>query len=484
MEIKINFKDAGKEIIHVFAPVSDSFEGLPKKEPEYVARLRQVQRIKLSNECNYSWCTIMDPYNRNWVKYIADLGFEYALVWGEGTWPEFNDLEEKVIEWAPTEDNWVVAGQILYRNYVERPDYPHFYPSLIIINLKEYLRAGSPNPVFFDDRDNVRTPAFRVSEEHIHDNYTPLWIAPSDVQLKKDYTFKGQYLDHLIPNTIRKGYRVINIPDDIRHDKHSCYPEEDTEATKSWLLDTEFNTGKTPQQVKEFGYDLHEDKMELYGYKIQQFQVLYVTNTESIPRRPKNISISKHVVPCSGLHQFWHIIQDVDTLERVCWYDFNPYAIAWTKLVLNEWDGVNFSEFYRENIDRVIGDGVIAKDCVIYDPDLYEKLIESLGGIDVFLERWQRVQEIKHEFMEINVVKDWEKFAGWIGGSCDVHLQLTNIWQYESNYLNTDAYTAQINFLSLIRKLLKHNNNLYFTGNTPGGDHYVYKDMRLFMEID
>lgn len=484
MEIKINFKNAGKEIIHVYAAV-DSFDDLPEREPEYVAKLRQIQRIKLANECDYSWCTLMDPYNRHWVQELAELNFKYAVVWAEGTWPESQDIEQKIIEWAPTEDNWIVAGQILYRNFNEVPDYPHFYPSLIIINLQEYLRAGSPNPVFFDDRDHGRTPAFRVSGEYMHSgDYTPTWIAPSDTQLKPRYTFRGEFLDHLIPNSIARGRRVINIPDSIRHLKHSCYPEEDTEQTKQWLLDTNFNTGKTPQQIKEFGYSLHEDKMELYGYKIQQVQVLYITNTESIPTRRTGIQISKHVVPCSGLHQFWHIMQDLNTVEHVCWYDFNPYAVAWTKLVLAEWDGVNFSDFYRNNIQRITGDGVISPDCVLYDPSLYERLVDSMGGIDVFLAQWQRVTQLTHEFRLIDVVKDWETFAGWIGGSHDVHLQLTNIWQYESNYLNTEAFTAQINWLCLIRKLLKHNRRLYFTGNTPGGDHYVYQDMRLIVEID
>ena len=56
-------------------------------------------------------------------------------------------------------------------------------------------------------------------------------------------------------------------------------------------------------------------------------------------------------------------------------------------------------------------------------------------------------------------------------------MQLTNIWQYEVNYLNSDGLDAQIAFLNLINTVLKNNKSLHFTGDTPSGIHYRNKNI-------
>jgi hypothetical protein len=227
--------------------------------------------------------------------------------------------------------------------------------------------------------------------------------------------------------------------------------------------------------------------MELYGYKIQQFQVLYVTNTESVPKRDpelKAVGFTRHVVPCAGLHQFWHLLQDQDTLSSVLWYDFNPYAIEWTQMVLMEWDGRDFVKFYNDNISRVISDGVISPDCVIFDPELYHKLQATLGEDDTGqLLGWTYIQSLDHDFLECDIVNNWREFCEAVGYNNRLFVQLTNIWQYESNYLNTCAFEAQTNFLNIIKTLLAENLEVYFTGNSPGGQHFTYANMRLQRSI-
>ena len=49
--------------------------------------------------------------------------------------------------------------------------------------------------------------------------------------------------------------------------KVCIYPEDDVEETLEWLLDDDFLMDKTPKESLEFGYNLPEDKMELYGLK-------------------------------------------------------------------------------------------------------------------------------------------------------------------------------------------------------------------------
>ena len=487
MEIKLYYKAEGQEIVHVHTGADNHYR-LDKRYPEYTAQLRQIQRIKLANECDYSWCELRDPYNKSWLTDLANMGFHMAVVWYDGSWPESQELETRLIEWYndTAAGSWLVAGQLIH--HPNKDDYPHFYPGCVVVNLKEYLRAGSPRCLGWDKPEN-RTQPYKLSGSNIHDDYTPTYIIADDSPDVKRFrgTVPAEYLDHLINNSLALGYTVHNLPQGVRDNKHSCYPEDDVEQTIKWLLDPDFNTGKTALQAKEFGYTLPEDKMELYGYKNQQFQVLYVTNTENIPSRDPeldNVKFTQHVVPCAGLHQFWHVFRDLDTLKHVVWYDYNPYAVKWMRWVLEYWNGEDFSKFFSENIDIVCGDGVIARDCIIYDPCLWERLLKEEGGSKRFREKWDKLKQLRHTFLECDVVQRWETLTEQLDLNSNLFIQLTNIWQYESNYLNTKPFIAQINFLLLFKHLMGSQRAVYFKGNTPGGQHYNYENMRLHWEID
>jgi len=480
-----------QEIMHVVshACVHDDLAD----EAQYRAKLRKVTKIKLTNECQHSWVEWERSfYDAEFFKKIYREGYKMVCFWFDGSWPDAPEFETELLrlyhrEWNDV--NWMVSGNIIYRDW--RPWYPKWHHQCVILNLKKWIEEGCPNLNRIDNRNN-RKPGFKVSPEHYHDNYTPMWLKPDrDLNHTPEMeTMKMDLknLDWMIPNAINANCMVINHPESLRKHKRCIYAEENIEQTKNWIMDTEFNETRTPREIVEFGYDLDEDKMELYGFKIQQYQVLYVTNTERVPSRGEHldeIGFTKMVMPCSGLNQFWHISKDLNTMEEVLWFDFNPYAIAWTKLVLHEWEpGVqSFTEFYRNNIDRVIGDGIISPDCVIYEDYLVERLIEAMGGEEEFTAKMWQIKQLKHTFLQVNAVKQWKTLADAVGMGNRIFLQLTNVWQYESNYLNTRPFEAQINFLSLLSQIQQNNPVVYLTGNTPGGVQCSYTDINSMVDL-
>jgi hypothetical protein len=190
------------------------------------------------------------------------------------------------------------------------------------------------------------------------------------------------------------------------------------------------------------------------------------------------------MVPCAGLHQFWHLGNHVDSLKEVTFYDFNPYAIKWTDIVISEWDpSTNFTEFYEANIDRIIGDGVIDPSCCLYDRKLVASLIDSMGGPVEFADRINKIKKLPINFIQLDAVKQWEKFIDTSGYDHNLFIQVTNIWQYEINYLNTSGFMAQTNFIKLMMGLMERHKEVYFTGNTPGGLHYTYQNVKLLTGI-
>ena len=123
----------------------------------------------------------------------------------------------------------------------------------------------------------------------------------------------------------------------------------------------DFSEGKTiPQQRKEFGHDLDEDKMELYGLKNPEYTSFIHYKYRKYSFDNAGVQFTQMFLPCSGLNQSWHLERSLDTLQTVNFFDFNPYAIKWTKKVIEEYDPAdNFTEFYENNIMDVIGDEVI-----------------------------------------------------------------------------------------------------------------------------
>ena len=444
-------------------------------EPEYLQKIRIVQKNNFVNCTQHSWMEDVDVSSHDYLRTICRLGYELAVLWFDGSWPQSDDFETKLLEYhdgAWKDKDWMCAGHI-----INRPGrYPHWHHQCIVINLKEW-NIGQPKIHNFA---GAKHSGFIASEECIHDDYTPLELKPDETQNCRNLQVREDFADQFIHWCMGNNYTVLNIPEDVREEKICIYPEDDIELTKRWLLDPNFLNDKTQEEIYEYGFNRHtvpEDKLELWGYKIQHIQVLYVTNTESVPFWAPTPGFTTVAVPCSGLHQFWHIAKHIDTLEKVVWFDFNPYAVEWTKLVLNEWSGEDFDAFYKDNIHRILENSVINPDCVLYNVELVNKFMERMG--DEWPDIWRSIRELKHEFLCVDIVKDWNKLIMPIGFNGKVFMQLTNIWQYESNYLNTDGFTAQKAFIDLLTTVAESNDELYVTGDTPGGKYLQYQNIKL-----
>lgn len=113
-------------------------------------------------------------------------------------------------------------------------------------------------------------PTFTMSDDHIHDDYTPLQLIPS---------YEDQEIDDDIPTfdtvnrtfdiftfpikiSLKHGFVVHNLDFDLRNKKASCYPEDDVEDTKTlfWQI---MNQNTNPDILKYGQLILEEDKLVL-----------------------------------------------------------------------------------------------------------------------------------------------------------------------------------------------------------------------------
>ena len=449
--------------------------------PEYAGKLKKILQINFQNVLEYPTMQCSHWHRiDNHFRQAIELGFKYAVFWYDGTWPKGGEFEEELIsqiaEWNKT--RWLAAGHIINR----KDSQPKWHPQCVVVNLAVFGELS------IDDMQDYHKPypAFCSSAENMHDDYTPLWLSGpnhcggqnvTNMQHATKYKVTNNFLDVLFPHAFENNCFIHNLPQAVRDQKDCCYPEDDIEETIAWLFDYEFNTRQSLSEAKEVGYKLSEDKRELFQYKLMDSHNIYITNTESVPKI-NQLGAEVMVVPCAGLHQFKHMSNSASTLKRVVWTDFSKFGLAWVKKLLIQWDGVNFKDFYYNNRHVLMDMGFPHEDFMIFNEALVDEFIESYGGEEKWLVQWDWIRSLQHEFIEVDLVKDWPKVIDAVGNNHCIFVQLSNIWQYEINYLNSSIVDAELAFGNIIKNLMINNNTVYFTGNTPSGLHCQYKDLR------
>ena len=441
-----------------------------KPEIEYFSKIKKVTEINLTNSCDHYVFVAGKLRHCDYIlTHAIQLNFDVAVLWFEGSWPLGTEFEEKLLkaidtDWADKE--WLAAGHILNRHFND--DAPKFHTQCVVINLKTYAKC----------KDNLWEsdlpfPKFKASEENLHDDYTPMYLEPVGGYSSKQLHISNSPFDWLIPLALNNNMYVFNLDYDIRNEKHCCYPEDDIQETKEWLLDTSLTFSD------KIDYDLdNSDKQELFGFKVMSDKIVYITNTESVPY-DQEYNCEVMVVPCSGLHQFKHMSNAKNTLKQVIWTDFSESGLWWIKKVLNEWDGVDFDKFYKTHRDLFN----IDVENLIYDKNLVLDFIASYGDESSWLDAWDWIRCLDHKFMKMDIVKEWQTLVDTIEPKQVVMLQVSNIWQYEINYLNNVHHQAQASFVNLINELLKKSKDVYLTGDSPSGVYYSYQNMKEITSI-
>lgn len=448
---------------------------------DYVAKIRKASAINLTNSCHHFVFTGDHVSRFNLLLRNAyEMNFELAVVWFEGSWPLNSDFEDELLNvydnvWGKT--GWLAAGHILTRRPFE--DAPRLHQQCIVINLQEWNSVGQPDMLMDWDYD---FPMYTQSDEHIHDDYTPMFLKPeSGVFPKGQLNVEYGDLQTIVPIALSKGLMLHNLPYSVREHKYCCYPEDDVEDTEKWLLD--FDWDKQDEEIlSEYSTNIvPEDKVELYGLKVMRSYVMFITNTESIPDFEEQ-EFEVMTAPCSGLHQFKHMTNSRNTLKRVIWTDFSEAGMWWTKNLLENWDGKDFHAFYLK-YSPYLKKNFVAFDAANYDRELAEKFVNHYSSEAEWLDHWNWIRSLDHKFMLVDLVKEWDRVVAEIGVDQNVFLQVSNIWQYETNYLNTPHHQAQASFINLINELLKTNKEVYLSGDSPNGIFYNYQNMKEVISI-
>ena len=354
--------------------------------------LYDFTRFKLGGQHSYNIIETRDITRT--IQKLTESNFSWVVVVAVG-----NFLDQSAI--LDTVQHAVNQQVPLIAHIVDRGGYYHFHSQWFAMNLAEYKAVGMPS-----FRETYGTPVELVtvetsrSEQNVHHDYTPIWIAPV-ATAPVTYISDNEYFGiHVVSKFVQAGHRVVNIPDLVRNKKNFCYPDHNHDEIVKLIADPEY----TPQDEGLWWFA--KALKDVMGNLMQGY---YVLNTEHLMPTQQLGQFDCFIGVCGGLKPACVAGQDNFVKNsKIYLFDISRAAVEWQQYLLANWDG-DFAKF--ETLFRNFQSQHPTYRPVYFShasiDDNIDWFLNSAGLTrPTFQAQWQRYQHMDHEFVELDLLQD------------------------------------------------------------------------------
>jgi hypothetical protein len=289
--------------------------------------------------------------------------------------------------------NFFITGHIMDKetNNSQNPEGKGYYglhKQCMLVNLRYYEKFDKP--VFGDKtstKEEVVTKALRHAMD-IHDDYTPLSLNPTDETSVCTPLVDGW---NFINKSLENGLTVYNFHPKIRESKVYLYPDksaEELERQLSWINNI---VAYAPTCVFFWNTENYSD---LKYVKLQKpIKKLY--------------AVAASFKPNMILNTF-----GFEENTEVVFYDYSKQALAFKKMLLQQWDGEDYPEFLRwaKSTYNINETGGIETEHQTYE-DLWQREIKWWGSEKAIKEHWDRYRKLKHTYIHLDICVNPEKLT-------------------------------------------------------------------------
>lgn len=400
-----------------------------------------VRHIKVISKEYIVDKTINDVLNK-----ALNTDAEYCIVMSVGHFINSPKFFTYIDSWIDKID-FFVTGHIIDKNSNNSQSnsdghYWGLHKQCMIVNLKYYEEFGKPHwGDKFISEEQIEVVKAKRSTTDIHDDYTPIFLEPT-----RDSQVCTPYVDgwNFINKSLENGLKVYNFHPKIRETKRYTYPSKDIETLRnqlSWINNILIGA---PSCVFFWNTEPYADVIKATGPKIKK---LYAVAAAFKP----NFMLNKF-----GFYE--------DT--EVIYYDYSKQALAFKKLLLEEWDGRDYPKFLRYakskyQINETFGASTEGK---TYE-DLWKKELSYWGSEDILYEHWQKYKKLKHTFIYCDILETPEKITNQVDNTEESY-----IWWSNAFHTVTAHYTKSLDELkdhyniNWVEALKNKNNNLICFG--------------------
>lgn len=417
------------------------------------------------------------------LTHYKDQDLDYLLInWFGAYCQDFWNWHNECIKYIKHLDSkdWVLAGQLISKEHQKKNnDYNgHFYPypTTAIINLKAWREIGCPK---WDDPDMGLFHVPNMSDEFVHDDYTPLEISPTGKQSSLKNTESG---NSFISKILDSGRSVYNIPIEIRKTIIHTYPENDP---ASW--------DKTMRAYMDIPVLLDQKHYEFIKHALQYKNlrhapshskgVFFLYNTEEVfPKKYKDACINALqnvdtiIGPCSMFKAFI-LGSHTETVKNYIHFDIFERNVLWKRIITENWNGEydNLVEVLSDlpNNEEFgfwsrVEDNIIEKQ--------YSELLKYFETPEKLKLAWQNYKQQNHKYVQANLLFSDNAIINIIkqGNSKVVYTAIGDIPGYMINGLNYGIHNITNYTINHLTKIKNHVDEVFIDVKVPVSDYQIF----------
>lgn len=347
-------------------------------------------------------------------------GADYCIVMSVGHFVSDPKFFTYINSWIDKID-FFVTGHIIDKNSnnSQTDSHNHYWglhKQCMVVNLKYYEEFGKPDwGDKFISEDKIEVAKAKRSTTDIHDDYTPIFLEPT-----KETQVCTPYVDgwNFINKSLENGLKVYNFHPKIRDTKKYTYPSKDIEILKEQLDWVNNILTGAPKCVFFWNTEPYNDIKRATGKKVKKlYSVAAGFKTNFI------------------LNKF-----DFYEDTEIIYFDYSKQALAFKKLLLEEWDGRNYPKFLKYikskyQINETFGASTEGK---TYE-DLWNKELIDWGNEELLYQHWQKYKKLKHKFLYCDILDNPEKLINIIDDTEDSY-----IWWSNAFHTVTAHYTRSL----------------------------------------
>lgn len=449
--------------------------------------------VKISLERYYQRQLMMARSPRSSIYASADEALancgdcDYCVLAWEGTFVHSMAKLMPTITGQITEMNqkgdWLVAGQIIdqyqsFRDWNPGRDtdatskWYFLWPIIAMVNVNTWRRLGSPKWGEDSDINASVLPMPVRSNENIHDNYTPLWIAAAaEPKMMLDKQIQVRKGWNMIRASIVSGLTVYNINPNIRRLYDYTYPENDLDRyNRTFQKFYDLTANNVDVKVLKLLVDnLHKNSVNatFNAFNSEPIGIRHHKGREVF--RNGYPYIDTIVTPCQGFKSFVLAFGNECQAQhpvRFLHFDLHINVVKNRQFMIENWDGTlewilkhNLVD-QNENHER-----------------RWEEVLSKFNSHDHMMEQWAKYKSCEHYYMDQNLFNEIhnKKLTTKLKqlAANKIFFIYTDIFQWQMNYLTRGLYgikQSESDFL----ELLKSNFDLVITNSKDLEDEKLY----------
>jgi hypothetical protein len=341
---------------------------------------------------------------------------------------------------------WMISGHILMHN---EDQYPNLHEQAFAINLSLWKLCGRPQ-LGYREKGIKHLVPFTRSNQNIHDDYTPRWLQPSHSPLL--HTDQRKFGWNIISKSLEHGFRVVNVPINIREQKFYIYPEDDGQKLVKAVSQVRSNHDA---MVEPFENETQEKFIEWLRHRLKQAKTpVFLFNTGVLWFEQSYIEIKADSLwtTASGFKSFveWYM-RGASAECRIDTYDYNSRSLNVWRHIHANWQGSDLYSFmkdYDPNIEieeEYCWGNKLAHETFRQASNRQEQeIVDYFGDRENMIKHWKIFQGLFHCYHHCNLVTGYHDMVRhlepnkthfiWIN---NIFFFRQNILQYGLNYLNT-----------------------------------------------